>query len=146
MADWLKLDERTLNLIRGLLDGSTEPLNQYPPGIVKAMTYMAHHCQEEGIRLQDVAAQSNVSGSHLCWLFKHEVGLSVRQFLAVLRVERAKQVLSDRYARVQDAADACGFGDLSSFERTFKKWVGCTPREYRKKALAQTKGAWSRDG
>jgi AraC-like DNA-binding protein len=61
------------------------------------------------------------------------------QFLALLRVERAKRILGDRQCNVNDAWGASGVHELRTFEREFKKWVGCTPREYRQKVLARLK-------
>jgi two-component system response regulator YesN len=61
------------------------------------------------------------------------------QFLALLRVEKAKIVLADRQRNVTDAWHASGFVDLRTFEREFKKWVGCSPKEHRRKVLARLK-------
>jgi len=71
--------------------------------------------------------------------------MSPMQFLALLRVEKSKLVLADRQGSVKEAWGDSGFGDLRTLEREFKKWVGCTPIEYRQKALEQRKGSSIQD-
>lgn len=132
------VDERTLKLVRELLDGSTQSLKPYHRAVAKALEHMANQFQDE-IRLRHLAIHAGVSRSRLCQLFREETGMSPMKFLKLLRVEASKRVLDERQCNVNDAWGASGFGDLGTYEREFKKWVGCTPSEYRKKMLAQLK-------
>ena len=138
MAEPLNVDERLVDLIRAVLEGSTEPLKQYHPKVAKALACLADHFQEK-ITLQGLAAQAYVSRSHLGRLFREEMGVSPMRFLTLLRVEKSKLMLADRWCSVTDACEASGFPDSRALERAFKNWVGCTPMEYRKKALRQPK-------
>jgi AraC-like DNA-binding protein len=62
--------------------------------------------------------------------------VSYKPLLIRMRVARARRLLaSDPHAPITGVADAVGFGDLSHFERTFKRLVGCTPRDYRRRHL-----------
>jgi AraC-like DNA-binding protein len=58
-------------------------------------------------------------------------------FLRLLRVEASKRVLAERQCNVNDAWGASGFGDLGTYEREFKKWVGCTPKQYQQRVWAE---------
>ena len=49
----------------------------------------------------------------------------------MIRIDRAKELLGDSGARVQEVSDAVGFLDVAHFSRIFKNYVGCSPKEYR---------------
>jgi len=121
-----------------LVAGSTEELKSHHQAVGKALAYMAEHLQEQ-MTLQELAAQACVSPSHLCRLFREEMGMSPMNFLTLLRVEKSKLVLAKRQGSVKEAWGASGFDGLRTFQREFKKWVGCTPMEYRKGVLPQPK-------
>jgi AraC-like DNA-binding protein len=132
------IDDGILNLIRELLDGSTEDVKRFHQAVVRSVVYLAE-CYQENIHLQDIMATAHVSRSHLCQLFQEEVGVSPMKFLTLLRVEASKRVLTDQWQNVNYAWEVSGFGDLRTYEREFKRWVGCTPSEYRKLMRAKSK-------
>jgi AraC-like DNA-binding protein len=123
--------------------GSDIRLAGYTPPVARALGYLLGNFHQP-IGLGAMAAQAGVSRSHLCRLFRREVGISPHQFLTRVRVERAKSLLAEREWRVTEVWLESGFADLRTFERAFKRWVGCTPREYRQKArrLAREQRAW----
>lgn len=128
------VEEHIVKLVRELLDGSTVRLNAYPSALAKTLKYVASHWADE-LHLSTLVVHACVSRTHLYRLFRAEVGMSPMRFLALLRVEASKRVLTEREGNVNDAWRASGFGDLRTYEREFKRWVGCTPSEYRKQAL-----------
>ena len=113
--------------------------------MAKALEYLTSHFRDE-LHLPALAVHAGASRSHLCRLFREEIGLSPLRFLALLRVEASKRVLANRQCNVSDAWHASGFNELSTYERQFKKWEGCTPKEYRKQALEQRKRSRTSDG
>jgi YesN/AraC family two-component response regulator len=105
-------------------------------GLYKALKYIANNYERE-VTLSELAANVYVSASHLSYLFKHHLRKSFKQILSELRIERAKQRISESpYARITDIFQEVGFGDLSHFEKIFKRYTGVTPREYKKKIQA----------
>jgi len=60
-------------------------------------------------------------------------GTSFRELFRALRCELALTLLSRRDMSMNEAADALGFSELSSFSRAFKKWTGMSPQAYRRK-------------
>ena len=62
-----------------------------------------------------------------------EEDTSYRQILENTRVMLAKKYLKEDHT-VEDITFMLGFKDISVFRRTFKKWTGCTPSEYRQSA------------
>lgn len=63
--------------------------------------------------------------------FKQHTGTGLPAYLNTIRIINAKKMLSDG-VRVSEAAMACGFESLSSFDRAFKKECKMTPREYKR--------------
>ncbi len=65
--------------------------------------------------------------------FKTATGNSIIQYLQRVRVERAKNVLEQSTKSVSDAMYDSGYSDAKSFREVFRKCVGITPLEYKKK-------------
>jgi two-component system response regulator YesN len=110
-------------------DRSTRPPAAHP-SIRRALAFMGDHFAET-ISLADAARAAGLSRFHFCRLFHDETGLPFHEYLHRLRVNRAQVLLADQYLRVSEIAYAVGFNDLSHFDRTFRKLVGHSPREYR---------------
>ena len=53
------------------------------------------------------------------------------EFLGRARIENAKQSLANSVLSISEVADLTGFGSLSQFNRTFRRYAGCSPKEYR---------------
>ena len=52
--------------------------------------------------------------------------------IASRSIEKAKELMLSGY-KIYEAAQMVGFDDVSYFSRVFKKYEGCSPREYEKK-------------
>jgi AraC-like DNA-binding protein len=62
----------------------------------------------------------------------HDVGTSLSGKIAALREKKKTiQLLLGTDKSIADIGDSVGFGDAASFTRSFKKWTGMSPREYR---------------
>jgi AraC-like DNA-binding protein len=80
-----------------------------------------------------VARRQRISDSYVRKLFESE-GTSFSEFVLTRRLVRANRVLTDqRWAdrTIASIALECGFGDLSYFNRTFKRLYGATPSDIR---------------
>ena len=78
-----------------------------------------------------LAEQYGISQCHLIRLFKEETGLPPRKYRNRMRMERAKQLLSDTELNINEVSDMLGFSDPLYFSRLFKKTVGLSPSRYR---------------
>jgi len=118
-------------LVRQLLAGEFSGLDQFHLGLQRALRHLAKHFQDE-LTLTELADEAYLSVSHLSHLFKSELGDSYKTILTLIRIEKACQLLtSESGMRITDVALECGFGDLSHFTKTFKKMLGCNPKDYR---------------
>ncbi|PSW03704.1 helix-turn-helix domain-containing protein [Photobacterium lipolyticum] len=123
-------NHKHFDLITSLLTKSYEDISHLHPGLQKALKYLAeHYCNE--ITLASLSSNACLSSSHLSYLFKLYVKKSFKQILAELRIEKAKKILaSSPHSRITDVSFDVGFGDLSHFEKIFKRHTKITPREY----------------
>ncbi|WP_161485700.1 helix-turn-helix transcriptional regulator [Gracilibacillus timonensis] len=61
--------------------------------------------------------------------------ISPKADLLNARINKAKQMLVNQAAVIQDVSESCGFGSASHFSRQFKRSVGYSPREFQEKRL-----------
>ncbi|MDQ6418906.1 response regulator [Paenibacillus sp. LHD-117] len=95
-----------------------------------------HDRMEEKISLDMLATSVNLNESYLCRIFKQDTGKSIFQYMNELKINHAVELLKGRDARVKEVAVSVGIEDPFYFNRLFKKVVGVSPSEYRKKILA----------
>ena len=85
------------------------------------------------LRLEDLADAAGLNPQYLCKAFKEVTGKTPIDYLNFYRVECAAEMLSIESMRVTEIAMACGFGDLSYFNRLFKRHKSMSPTAYRKR-------------
>lgn len=101
-----------------------------PENITRAREFIAAHHADD-LSLETVAKAVHMSTFYFCKQFKKATGLSFTDYLARLRVEKAKELLLDPNARVSEVAFDAGFQSITHFNRVFKKHAGHSPTEYR---------------
>ena len=84
------------------------------------------------IRLADVAALVNMSGSAFSHFFKKRTGISYITYLNNLRVTHACNLLESTTLSASEICYECGFNNKSNFIRIFTRKKGMTPIQYRK--------------
>ena len=81
--------------------------------------------------LGSLARAVGVHPVYLASQFRRAYGCSAGEFVRRLRLDFARQQLAQRDAPLAGIACAAGFADQSHFTRTFKRFTGMTPSEYR---------------
>ena len=100
--------------------------------VVKAIDYIYDHLQEK-IGLEQIAAAAGMNKNYLCGLFKKETKMTVFNYIMKLRIEAASNMLMYADYEPADIGVYFTFSSHSHFIKTFKKYMGMTPEEYRKK-------------
>jgi AraC-like DNA-binding protein len=72
--------------------------------------------------------------------FREATGTSFREYLTIVRLAHARQLLVSSSRSITDIAHEVGFYDLPHFDRTFRAWFGVTPRTFRQSATTPTTG------
>ncbi len=88
---------------------------------------------DPGLTNSALAKECNVSEIYLRKLFTETYKLSPKQYLLDIRINKAKQLLSDDFLKINAVALQCGFTNQYHFCRIFKKKTGFTPSEYSKR-------------
>lgn len=77
----------------------------------------------------------NVNASYLSTLFKKEIGSTLTEYVNRKRIDHAIFLLNTTAMQIQTIALHCGIPDVNYFTKTFKKYIGKTPKEYREHIL-----------
>lgn len=118
-------------LAQNLIEENFVETAKFHPGLQKALVYLAQKFPEN-FYMADVARHACISSSHLSYLFQKTLNTNFKSLLAIIRIERAKQLLKEsRYLNITEISSEVGFSEHRHFQRTFKRLVGCTAREYR---------------
>lgn len=97
------------------------------------MTGFVQQNYTEKLTLADIAAAGFVSRTVCCELFRHYAGRTPVEFLTEYRISRSIDLLTEGAHSMTEIAVLCGFSSSSYFTETFRKVMGCTPTEFRKK-------------
>jgi two-component system response regulator YesN len=84
------------------------------------------------LTLEEVSDSIGISSTYLSSLFKKKTGIGFIDYLTQVRMDEAKELLSDPKRSVTDTASEVGYKDPKHFTKQFKKKVGLSPAEYRK--------------
>lgn len=102
------------------------------PALRKALFYLGEQYAQP-VSMDELASHAHVSRSHLSFLFRTELQTSFKTLLGRLRVHKASELLStDLRQPITEVAMSVGFADLSHFEKSFRRHVGKSPREFRR--------------
>ena len=130
-----------LVLIRQLLQERKE--REAPAGrtdllVERIKRYLDIHYREP-LNLEDIGTALRISPSYLSHILKEKAGWSPIQYVAYRRIGEAQSALRYTTRPIGEIADSLGFRTLTYFDAVFTKYVGMTPKEYRRLHLS---GGW----
>ena len=107
---------------------------------LKAVERLILSMRQDGLTLQEIANELGLSLKQMTnWSYRHNCenrnmlkGIAPKQYILDLRLESAKQLLSNTLLSVAEVGEACGFPNPYHFSRTFKSATGLTPSVYRR--------------
>lgn len=103
-----------------------------PEIIQKAKAFIADRIDEK-ISLEQVANEVHVSIYYFCKQFKQHTAMTFTEYVNRQRIELAKGELKNSNKAVTEIAYAVGYQSLSQFNRSFLKFTGESPRQYRQR-------------
>jgi AraC-like DNA-binding protein len=108
------------------------------PPLEAAIFYFRAHYQK-GIRMKEVATHLGMSREHFTRLFATQMKQSPAAFLRGLRVEAAARLLLTTDLPVAEIAFRSGWASPTKLDLFFKRTHGVSPKEYRRRKLAQAR-------
>jgi transcriptional regulator GlxA family with amidase domain len=103
--------------------------------IAKCQEWIAQH-YDRGAPVAAMAALSGLAERSFKRRFQKATGVSPLEYVHTLRLEEAKHVLETGDAPIDEVAHAVGYEDASFFGRLFRRKVGLTPAQYRRRFSA----------
>ena len=100
--------------------------------IKHALAYL-HQNYAEPLSRAEIAAQVGFSENYLTDLFRREIGITPWDCLNRFRIQRAAQLLVETEHTISFIAQEVGYDDPAYFSRVFTKYMGLSPRDFRKK-------------
>ena len=100
--------------------------------ILPAIRYIESHYQNPKLSNAELAEKCNISEVYFRKIFTETYKTTPKQFIVDIRINKAKQLLSDGFLNISAVAGLCGFSNQFHFCRLFKEKTGITPTEYMK--------------
>ena len=95
-----------------------------------AISYINRHITST-LSISELAARCDLSETAYRRQFKDLTGMSPVQYITILKIEKACELLNECDMSLNDISDFLGFNDIAYFHRVFKKITGLTPNEFR---------------
>lgn len=117
----------------GFYDGIMELTPEQANGIdviAEAKDYIGRHFREN-ISREQIAETVFVAPNYLSRRFSAETGMNLREYVNMLRIEEAKQLLRSTEKTVSEIAGEVGYDNISYFSTVFKKFCGVSPLDWR---------------
>jgi transcriptional regulator GlxA family with amidase domain len=83
------------------------------------------------LSVETLAGRANMSTRNFSRVFLRDIGVTPADFVESARVDAARRLLQDSSMPLQRIADRCGFADLHSMRRVFRRSLGVGPTDYR---------------
>jgi two-component system, response regulator YesN len=119
---------RTIRQIIEALNSHKTPKRK----VQQTQDYIAEHYNSSSLSLAGVAKALFVSSTYLSTLFKQELGINFLDYVHQYRIEKAKALLQSKDQKIHTVAKEVGYFDEAHFTKTFKKWTGMLPSQYKK--------------
>lgn len=104
----------------------------YSRRLERLWAYIEECYAEPEIRLKDAATHSGTSPDHLNRLLRRFASTTFHHLLSRYRIEKCLKLIHEKNYTLTEIYSRCGFNSATTFDRQFKKWVGCLPSEYKK--------------
>lgn len=104
----------------------------YSTLVRQCLAYIAVHLHET-LRLDDLAVQCGVSTRTLTSRFRQETGTSIAEYIQAERIREACYLLRHTKYSLSDIAFFLNFSTQSYFIQAFRRHMGCTPYQYRRR-------------
>lgn len=116
---------------RACPDNFSATLTPTAERVLAAQQYIEDHFTED-LSVADLANRFFISSCHLTHSFKEQVGYSPKQYMRLLRLSLAKELLETTSLPVSAIAVRTGFADTNNFIRAFRQQYAVSPGKWRK--------------
>lgn len=134
-------DEMLYLLLREQTEGASEETEQaglidpeqYPGIAGKIIAFLNAHYAED-FSLDHLAAGLSYNRNYLCNVFKNTTGQTIQNYVRLLRIRKATELICNSHRTLADISETVGFKDIHHFNRVYKAVTGQTPGTIRAQA------------
>ena len=128
-----KINELIAPLCESLgLSCGKHPIPDSGQSLIEQVKQYLELYRNKDITSEDICRHIGCSRSLISHQFKNSTGMSIREYLTMLRLDDAKKLLECSNLTVTEIAFAVGFGSSNYFTNVFKKEFGMAPGAYKK--------------
>lgn len=98
----------------------------------KILRYVDAHYGER-IKLDDFAELLHINKYYICRIFRQHTGKTLSDYINLVRIQKATELLISTSQSITEIAFVTGFQDINFFSRMFKRIMGISPTELRKR-------------
>lgn len=100
--------------------------------LVNSIKTFLNNNLDKSFKTAEIAKKFNYSPSYLFSIFKKSTGYSLLHFLNLKKIQKACEYMNYTDKSIKEISFLLGFQDQFYFSRVFKKYMGISPKEYRK--------------
>jgi AraC family transcriptional regulator len=126
----LRIIERVIAAMTGDRHSAAAPTGRETRRVIEAIRLVESDATR-ALELKEMAAVAGMSKYHFLRVFRRLTGVTPHRYLISARLRRAALALASSRRPVIAVALDAGFGDLSTFNKTFRAVFGLTPTQYR---------------
>lgn len=101
--------------------------------VLDDILYYIDHNYQNNIKLETIAPLFGYNSAYLGKIFNKTVGESFNSYVDHMRIEHSKELLLQNNYKVYEIAERVGYRNVDYFHKKFRKYVGESPAEFRKK-------------
>lgn len=132
-----KVTEALLDVLDSLFRAARDCFGHADDPTQKALNYIERNI-DKGITLEETAENAHVSSCYLSRLFKKALAVNFVTYVTQRKMEMARELLQESEMTVNAISFELSYNDVNYFCKSFKRHVGMSPSEYRKRARTAT--------
>ena len=125
LKQWLK------NILTFIQDFVQKKKNMKNRRVVDRIKDIIKVRYSQDLSIDEIAQEICLSPSYTSYIFKHETGENIIEYLTKVRIDRAMELLKNPSYKIYDIASMVGYSNNNYFWMVFKERVNMTPKEYR---------------
>ncbi len=132
----MQIKHLLLTLLRGDSRGLLQAQGGANSDAMKPVLEYIEQNFSDRIELEEVSRLAGMSYSYFSKAFKKTMGLSFISFVNRKKIAKAERLLATSGRNIDDIARSVGFENMAHFFKLFKRFNGCTPKEFEQKINA----------
>ncbi|GHH99370.1 helix-turn-helix transcriptional regulator [Neobacillus kokaensis] len=94
------------------------------------LQFIHENYQNSSLDIEAISRHAGFSPSHIAYLFREEIGITIHKYVTQLRMEQAKKLMLENSDSLTNIAEKVGYQSIHAFSRTFKQNVGMTASQF----------------